>query len=513
MSVRISNRITLRFLSLGAVLMAILSYAFTYTLRVDADYIILESVLTETKVEVSPDATFPLPHELHEYTWSSFDENVPEGSSITGIDLILSWEHEEVPLESAVPEAEVEDQEAPPAATDIELMMPPAPEILPETSESDEDTENREESIQDESGTAEAEPVDDETIPADTELPPEVVGFKQVPHRLSFPFVQESITTNSETEEPADSSVDESGASSNVDTEIVMTEPTTDEADVVTVVTVDEEGQPEDVVPFEVVQIDTIGVEEILPPTEPPILPSEDSFPLITSETVSSTPHYPTQDAAEIQYSLGADMWTTLGTVDLVKNREVVLDMSMLTPAEILSLHVRLVYLAPLDAPRIMFKNPQLRLTYTPLAVEMIPVGPSDQEPNFNNGVVRVDSSSENIRAVVLELGGMLEFWYSVTNARSGEEVWRKLSGGGAIQEGAPIGIKKRTIFWFDRNQEMLFGLSVDTESIFGVPYDNPLERTFRLPFETEDEEHWQAVYEPQENVLNFEKVRKVSPR
>ncbi len=233
-----------------------------------------------------------------------------------------------------------------------------------------------------------------------------------------------------------------------------------------------------------------------------------------TSTSTNIIPAIP-EGFLELRYSLDGINWHALDTVEYNVVTSIESFLVLVGIEDIPNLQISARYVVPQGTTfALYFDTVRLEAEYGVLLEEVvIPEEiPSDQEPNFNSSVIKADIISENIRAVVLERGGMLEFWYSVTNTQSGDIQWQKLVGGGAIQEGSPIGIKERTIFWFDKNQETLFGFSVDTESIFGVPYQSPENRTFRLPFETENDEYWQAMYKPEDGLLTFERVRKVSP-
>lgn len=233
-----------------------------------------------------------------------------------------------------------------------------------------------------------------------------------------------------------------------------------------------------------------------------------------TSTDIRITPAIP-EGLLEVRYSLDGVNWHALDTVEYNVVTSIESFLVLVGVEDIPNLQISARYVVPQGIDfALYFDTVRLEAEYGVLLEEVVALEetPSDQEPNFNSSLIKADVASENIRAVMLERGGMLEFWYSITHTQTGEIFWRRLVGGNSIQEGAPIGIKERTIFWFDKNQETLFGFSVDSESIFGVPYQSPENRTFRLPFEVGNDEYWQALYDPEDGLLKFERVRKVLP-
>ena len=207
--------------------------------------------------------------------------------------------------------------------------------------------------------------------------------------------------------------------------------------------------------------------------------------------------------------------WQELGSVGFDDAQDTVFDLSPIGIDAIPNLRVAIRYtVRDGETTKIIFDSMRLEVGYgAPLIEEIAPlVVQNDSEPNFDVGAIKADVQSENIRAVVLERGGVFEFWYSVTDPQSGVVFWNKILGGGAIDENAPIGIKKRTIFWLDRNQQTLFGFAVDEESIFATPFqDGQDSKVFLLPFMDENGKQWEAVFNSLENVLEFSRVKSES--
>lgn len=252
---------------------------------------------------------------------------------------------------------------------------------------------------------------------------------------------------------------------------------------------------------------------------------SDEALPeVMIAESVSTTSGFVSEDMIvesldekffEVRYTTDGTTWIDLGRVGYDESHEMVFDLSQISRDALPNLQIAVRYTVPArDYTKIIFDSLHLEVGYAaPVILELpVPEEPvNDQEPNFKISSIKSDVQSENIRAVVLERGGMLEFWYSITEQTSDEVTWHRLIGGGAVDGEAPIGIKERTIFWLDRNQQTLFGYSVDEQSLFGVPFQNPEEKVFLLPFQNENSEAWEAVFDPTLNLLEFHKVRNKS--
>lgn len=427
-----------------------------------------------------------------ERKWSNFQGSVPEGVTVNKIMFRLSWS-EGVVVREELPAPVDSDTFIPTEITEEATTTPQdVQETVPDTHKSTGgEGENNEQTKVVEEALLDAVII--EEIPVSEALNPVTEEMELLPQ-----FIDEKTSTEPQDEEvevaspPSleESSGDETSGFEQVSFSHVYPWAT---------VLVEEEAVPVTVLQ----QANIIAVDELN--TEASIIGG-------TGTTSTSTEPAVAQGFLEIRYMIDGVNWHVLDTVDYraVTNVEFFLVSVAVEDIPNLQISVRYVVLDGSDFA-LYFDTVRLEAEYGVLLEEaIVPEEIStDQEPNFKSSFVRVDIVSENIRAVLLERGGMLEFWYSVTSS-SGEVVWRRLAGGDALQEGTPIAIKERTIFWFDRNQETLFGLSVDSESVFGVPYDSPEKRTFRLPFETENKEEWQATYDPQDNVLKFERVRKL---
>lgn len=247
----------------------------------------------------------------------------------------------------------------------------------------------------------------------------------------------------------------------------------------------------------------------------------DDTVPeVIIAESISTTSGFVSSDiivqdhaerSFEVRYAIDGITWHTLGSVGFDDSRETVFDISHIGLEALPNLQIAITYtVSEDDQTKIIFDAMHLEVDFTaPLLEEIIEVvAHDDRYPNFEVSAIKSDVHSENIRAVVLERGGIFEFWYSVTDTKTGVVFWNKILGGGAIDENAPIDIKKRTIFWLDRNQQTLFGFAVDEESIFAASFQNPENKVFLLPFTDDDGRQWEATFNSVQNELEFSRVK-----
>ncbi|MBI2096787.1 MAG: hypothetical protein HYT40_01355 [Candidatus Sungbacteria bacterium] len=102
--------------------------------------------------------------------------------------------------------------------------------------------------------------------------------------------------------------------------------------------------------------------------------------------------------------------------------------------------------------------------------------------PDLRDGRIKHDVQSDGVRAVIVEVGGMQELWYTPPNTSATEETaWNKLAGDSLIDNESTLGMFGRTIFWFDKNKQTLYGFSVDEESLFGKSLEGDLGPLFNL--------------------------------
>lgn len=113
--------------------------------------------------------------------------------------------------------------------------------------------------------------------------------------------------------------------------------------------------------------------------------------------------------------------------------------------------------------------------------------------PDFENGQIKKDIQSENIRAVILEKGGSLELWYydSTPDPNLNSNGWI-LASGISIDYYSPLAIKDRTIFWIDQNKQNIFCFNIDEKSLLGISI-NQIEESY-LEFKNKNNEKWQII-------------------
>ncbi len=459
--------------------------------------------------------------------WSNFEGSVPEGAVVNTIVLRVSWSEDVVTTE----ENSAFDTTAailePSYATNTDTVIEDVQSVDPE------------------GGSTGAS--DDVTIPTETEVIPQAADS-----------VLEDVVAPETTDEVND--VQEEVVETPVVEEVVVPEPAPTESDVfepvsmlttypfanASVAEVDAEGivsTPDPVVANDEEQA-VLPVDEVIVDEDPVLLLDNISVTDIESEAAvyetvagADTPqvidtilHGETQSSIEedvatttliadplplkegmlaFRYTIDGVTWHDLGAQEYATVTDAVFTLSGVSVEAIPQLQVSAQYVVPLGSDfRLYFKEIRIEAEYTVLLEEV--TGPEhliDHEPNFAMSAVKSDVSSENIRAVVIEQGGMFEFWYSVTQLSSGEVVWNKILGGGPIDENAPIAITERTIFWIDRNQQTLYGFGVDKGSLFGVSFQDPENKVFLLPFEGKRGKQWEAVFYGGENIFEFHKV------
>ncbi len=231
------------------------------------------------------------------------------------------------------------------------------------------------------------------------------------------------------------------------------------------------------------------GAQEQVDTSEPP-----------TSETVIQN-----ITTFEILYSLDGQQWEKLNGDEFNMPGEVTLKLPQFSSKDIQNLKIMIRYVkSQNDSTKIFFDNVHLVIDFDNF-VEEEPV-PVEQEPNFDISAINADTQSGNIRAVIIEKGGMLELWYSITDTMTQKVSWNKLLNDASLDESSPLEIKGRTIFWLDKNKQTLFGFDIDTQSIFGDAIDAQEQSSSLLPFEDEHAKQWAASFDADNNVLEFSK-------
>jgi hypothetical protein len=195
-------------------------------------------------------------------------------------------------------------------------------------------------------------------------------------------------------------------------------------------------------------------------------------------------------------------MWVELGTINLLDSNEALFSLGTDVLPVVDDLEVRVVYLAPQDAVPVMFDSAQLQFVYEPGVVEPVVLGPSDQEPNFLVSSIKTDIEEGNVRAVLLERGGILELWAALTE-RSTDIQWVKLTTGSSVSGHMPIGVKAGTVFWFDENGQSLFAYDLNKASLIGTAAPLSEDGRFELVFD-DSRQPLLVTYHPETNTLDF---------
>lgn len=503
---------------IGAILA--LSIPVLLTLRVDAEVAVFVSdnhVEQETVLDVVDESG--ITYIERERIWSNFQGSVPEGVSVNKIVFRLAWS-EGVVVTETLP---VADDDGTNDAS-VPLIFTGTTTIEVNTGGGSEEGHGGEQDVVDTDEDAAREAIPAEFVVTETiesedmsidlvapireaEVLPESSNEEDEQDTLPVEVIEPSV--DEETFEPVSLVPMYPWVTAMIEEDVSSTTPSESisESDIGAQSKIENENE---IIDTELVQFsDIIAVDEL----NKEILVTSDIGTTSTStNTSTSTPL--TEGSIELRYTTDGVHWVELGSIEYGTVSDAEFFLASVALEDIPRLQVSLRYIVREGSDlKLYFDVVRLEAEYSTLIEEAVFIEgvPSDQEPNFKVSAIKTDISEGNIRAVLLERGGLLEFWYSVTNERSDEVLWRKLVGGGAIEEGAPIAIKERTIFWFDKNQETLLGFSVDAESLFGVPFENPEERTFRLPFESENDEQWLVTYDPDENVLKFVRIRKAS--
>ena len=486
-----------------SVALALLSMFVILAFRVEADVAIFESnTYLEQGVEVT-DASGTQKNIQYEHFWSDFSGTVPPQATVNNIALRFTW--------SVVTRSVLEEsiEHTPSDVPGEETSSSTITDTRSEEAVVDEDMYEHEES------DSLPEVPDTSTTPPDVEMP--VVEDTQ----------EEVLINIVETPSPIIPIID-SPSLPEATTEEATTDPSNEAQDTVSDTEGFEEVSWHQLYVLAQAQSDAsltpyTNLEDIALTTSAPLLVEDTGPEVLIAESISTTSGFVSSEMIienldqrffEVRYSIDGATWYTLGTVGLDDAQDTVFDLTHIGLEAVSNLQVAIRYMIPEgEQTKIIFDSMLLEVGYGEvLPIEVVePVRVNDNEPNFEISMVKSDVQSENIRAVVLERGGMLEFWYAVTEYGTGNVLWHRLVGGSAIDSEAPIGIKERTIFWVDRNEQTLFSFAVDTQSLVGVPFQNAEDRTFLLPFTNEDNEAWEATFDPALNSLEFRKVRNKS--
>ena len=211
----------------------------------------------------------------------------------------------------------------------------------------------------------------------------------------------------------------------------------------------------------------------------------------------------------EVLYSLNGESWENLGFGNFITPGELTFLLQQFSPEEMVNLQIMIRYTrSPEDNRKVYFDNVRLEFDYQGLTAEEMlqqeSTGPVDTTPNFNISSVRADVESGNIRAVILEKGGMLELWYAVINPGASNATWSRLANDGSLDVNSPLGISGETIFWLDKNQQTLFGYDIKRKSLSGTSFVSDEERDSFLQFKKSNSVIWNASFDASSNSFEF---------
>jgi hypothetical protein len=232
---------------------------------------------------------------------------------------------------------------------------------------------------------------------------------------------------------------------------------------------------------------------------------------VINESSASTTEELEPTTLFEVLYSLDGITWLSVGEGDLRTTQEMTFTLSEIALNDIPNLEIAVLYTTD-EATQKNLVFSQMRLEVECVIPEDVVVPTEDYlidlEPNFEVSAIHADTQSENIRAVLIERGGMLELWYGTIDILSKEISWRQLASDGSIGATTPLQIHERTIFWLDKNQQTLFGFSIDEQSLFGDSLVGDEGNTLALQFSSKSSELWNVFYNPVSNAFEFKREK-----
>ena len=262
---------------------------------------------------------------------------------------------------------------------------------------------------------------------------------------------------------------------------------------------------------------ETVRVESYSDISLPEVYVSEilplDATLIGTSSTSTDETQHQTSSLFEVLYSLDGTTWQSLGDGDFSTNQEMTFDLSHLTLDDVPSLEIVILY----TTNEVFHKNilfSQMRLEVECVLPETVLVpdasSPVDPEPHFGISSIKVDVQSDDIRAVLLEKGGMFELWYTERKQNPDNELWKQLVTDSSLSATTPLLIKERTVFWLDKNQQTIFGYSIDEQSLFGDSLVSNGENTLSLRFRTKYSEEYIVLFNPALDIFEISSARNI---
>lgn len=491
----------------GAVFFLCISAFFVFNVQADVA-LFFSDTYVEQGVEI-PDETGTTTRIQYEHTWTDFKGVVPEGAEVNSIFLHLTWSKVE-----RTGEEEIQVQQEEVISSDTATTSPDT-EMQSDTP----DTNNQSGGGGGGENAGTVEPVTETNPPEQmvSETVEEIVGEgvpkpenSEVPSTETEPAPTPTPVPENEPEAPKEEKVEEPTSPSE---ENAPPSPTSgfEEVSLLKLFPL-AQAEVEELITTDIAVSEDITVSMSAQETDSEAVltaePAPTSTDLASTEIVTEVPetHF-----FEILYSLDGTTWQTLKQVGFEEEKDLFVDLTPIGYKALSNLRISIRYSIPSDyREKIVIDSLRLELGYgEPLIVDVGgDIAYDERTPNFPMSAIISDVESENIRAVVLGRGGVFEFWYSVTDPRSGEVVWDKIQGGGPIDELAPIAITERTIFWLDRNQQTLYGFGVDEKSFFGVSFTDPEHKVFILPFQNEKGEKWEAVFTAEQNSFEFHEIK-----
>jgi hypothetical protein len=129
----------------------------------------------------------------------------------------------------------------------------------------------------------------------------------------------------------------------------------------------------------------------------------------------------------------------------------------------------------------------------------------SSIDSEFDSGSIKRDFRFGNIKAIILEKGGMLELWYHSIDPVSKDFSWKLLVGDSSIDSTSPLAIEGKTIFWLDKNKQTLFGFNIENSSMTGEPIVSNMNRSF-MDFDKEGSGKWRVTWNIANDSFSFMK-------
>ncbi len=236
------------------------------------------------------------------------------------------------------------------------------------------------------------------------------------------------------------------------------------------------------IVPAEEAPATTTAIEEIpitVPAEEAPatsmtieealiVTVTEEIIPSITTETTVLT-----DDFLEVLYAIDGENWISLGKVNRNNWRGLTFYIPISSAQDLSKIQISIQKVPAIEGQPIVYLDGMwLEVEYGEKELEPEPIQPEAEGalpgPDFSQGTIKQDVRVDNVRALIIEQGGMLELWYGILTPDPEVIDWISLAGDGLIDVASPLIIKERSIFWTDKNKQTMYGFVIDQESLIG---------------------------------------------